>query len=115
MNLTSFTIATATLATWGGKPTWSHFDPSAFWLNPALELASHRGEHQKDLVEDSETASNLAILMLLTALALVPHRLFQDVSLLLTLLYTVATDIISVLPVATKGFELILYASNEHP
>lgn len=114
MNLTGFENGTASFATWGGKPTWSHFEPRDFWSNSAVDAAILRGEHQKDLVEDSGTASNLAVLIFPAVLALVPLGLFQDVSLLLTLLYTLVTDIVSVLPVSIKGAELILYASKEH-
>ncbi len=71
-------------------------------------------EHEKELVEDSDTFSSLAILLLPAALALVPLGLFQDVSLSLALLYTLATDVVSVLPVAIKGVELLVYTSKTH-
>lgn len=66
----------------------------------------------KSIVEDSLTASNIAILMLPVALALVPLGLFQDASLLVTLFFALATDVISVLPAAIKGFELIIYGTR---
>ncbi len=53
--------------------------------------------------------------MLLPAvLTLVPIGLFQDVSLSSTLVYILVTDIVSVLPVAIKGTELLWYGSKKH-
>lgn len=63
---------------------------------------------------DSDTASNIAILLLPVGLALLPLSLFQDVGTGVTLLYVLFTDIISVLPVAIKGVELIELAAHEH-
>lgn len=114
MNLMSFETGSAYNSSWEGKPTWSHFGMREMSLNPALQTALLRGQHEKEIVGDSQTPSNLAILLLPAALALVPLGLFQDVSLAVTLLYTLATDVISVLPVAIKGIELIVYGSKVH-
>lgn len=114
MNLTGYESGTAYLASWAGRPTWTHFQMRELWYNPALEAALFRGQHEKELVQDSDTASNLAILFLPAALALVPLGLFQDVSISVTLLYILATDVVSVLPVAIKGIELLVYSSKVH-
>lgn len=105
---------TASVANWAGRPSWTHFASSKLEENPALQAALRRGEHPKELVEDSDTASSIAILLLPAGLALVPIGLFEDVSLALTLMYIVATDIVSVLPVAIKGIELLIYAAQKH-
>lgn len=73
-----------------------------------------RGVHEKNLVEDSDAPSNLAIILLPAILDLVPLGLFEDFSLVVTMIYTLATDVISVLPAAIKGMELVIYGSNEH-
>lgn len=64
MNLTGYKSGTAREASWGGRTTWMHFGSRELWQNSALEAALLHGQHEKDLVEDSEAASNLAILML---------------------------------------------------
>ncbi len=68
----------------------------------------------EELVASSGSASNMAILLLPLILALVPLGLFQDVSLTMALLYTLATDIVSVLPVALKGIELLSGDTSKH-
>lgn len=61
---------------------------------------------------DSDIASNLAILILPTFLALVPLSLFQDVGTGVTVIYVLFTDVISVLPVGIKGVELLELATH---
>lgn len=63
---------------------------------------------------DSDIASNLAILILPTFLALVPLSLFQDVGTGVTVVYVLFTDVISVLPIGIKGVELLELATHEH-
>ncbi len=75
-------------------------------LKNALQILK-QNQIAGELVESSESASNMAILLLPVTLALVPLGLFQDVSLSIALAYTLATDIFSVLPVAIKGMELL--------
>lgn len=41
-----------------------------------------------------------------------PIALWEDVSVLATALYAIATDIVSVLPIAIKGVELVIYGSQ---
>lgn len=66
------------------------------------------------MVKDSDSFSSLAILLLPTVLALVPIAVFQDAGVFATVLHTVATDIVSALPIAIKGVELVIYASRRH-
>ncbi len=113
-NLSGFENGSATIATWGGRPSWSHFSSRRIEENPAIVEALYRGEHEKELVEDSDTVSNLAILLLPAVLALVPLALFHDVGLSLTYVYILVTDVVSVLPVAIKGTELLWYGSKKH-
>ncbi len=99
------------IETWTGKPSWSHFAIRSLRENPALKNALQildESQIAEEFVESSESASNMAILLLPVSLALVPLGLFQDVSLLIALACTLAIDIFSVLPVAIKGMELLL-------
>lgn len=82
--------------------------------NPSVIAAIVAGEFEKEMVEASDSLSNLAILILPVALALLPIALFQDTGMLATVLYAIATDVVSVMPIALKGFELIVYGSNRH-
>lgn len=81
---------------------------------PAVNLALRAGEFERDILEDADTPSNQAIMILPVALALVPIALFQDASNLATVLYAVATDVVSVMPIAVKGMELVIYGSRRH-
>lgn len=113
-NITTRTYGTGLLSLYQGLPSTSHFAFLALEENPGIQAAIQKGEHQKELVEDSDTISNDALVLLPTLLALVPIGLFQDVSLSLTVLYIIATDVISVMPLLIKGIELIVYGSNKH-
>lgn len=105
---------TALLDTFQGRPSTSHFYFLSLENNPAIIAALQKGQHQKELVEDFNTRSNDALVFLPALLALVPIGLFQDISLSFMVLYIVATDIISVLPLLIKGWELIDYGSDSN-
>lgn len=80
----------------------------------AIRHAVMQGNFEKEMVEDSDTFSNLAILLLPVVLSLVPIALFQDTSMITTVLYAIATDVVSVMPIAIKGLELVVYGSQRH-
>lgn len=113
--LTKFQNGTAWLEVWGGTTNASMFLEGDVETNPALRsvLDSLDGK-ETDIVMDSDTASNIAILLLPVTLALIPLSLFQDVGTLVTVFYVIATDVMSVLPVAIKGVELLILSSHTH-
>lgn len=91
-----------------------HFLREKLRMSPAIRRALTAGQYEKEMVEDSDTFSSFAILLLPVVLALVPIALFQDTSMLATVLYAVATDVVSVMPIAIKGIELLVYGSRRH-
>lgn len=100
---------------WGGETNASVYMEGDIDSNPALlsALGTISGK-EEDVVMDSDIASNLAILILPTFLALVPLSLFQDVGTGVTVIYVLFTDVISVLPIGIKGVELLHLANREH-
>lgn len=112
---------TGILKTPSGSIPWPHFDFGVrSWLkedlpiSPAIVQALQKGNFEKEMVVDSSSFSNLAILLLPVILALLPIAVFQDASVMATVLYAVATDMVSVLPIAIKGAELVVYGSRRH-
>ncbi len=100
--------ATTTQSTWGGVPAASIFlEVIKLENNPAIEAAMRTGSRFLEQAEDSKTAANIAIMILSCSLALVPIALFADVGTITALVYTIVTDIVSCLPLAIKGIELI--------
>lgn len=67
---------------------------------------------RKELVQDADALSNTAILMIPVMLTLLPLGLFQQVTILTAILYCIATDFISVLPLLIKVAELV-HTGNE--
>lgn len=109
--------ATATVAVKSGfiEPTHaSSFGGTALTSSTAMLEALELGEYDKEMIEQSDTVSSMAVLTLPVFLALVPIAVLQDANLLATVLYAIATDVVSVLPMALKGLEMIVYASREH-
>lgn len=110
---------TATLKTTAGTLPWSHFSSRngvsyELKTNPAIVQALKRGKFEKEMVEDSDSFSYLSILAVPTVLTLLPIALFQDASMFATVLYAMATDIASAIPIVIKGIELVLYGSRRH-
>lgn len=112
--LTNFTSGTGMLNLFQGSSSSSHFGFTPLEENPGIQAALRKGNHEKEQVEDSDTISNDALIVLPAILALVPIGLFQDVSLYITIIYIIATDVISVMPLLIKGIELIIYGSKKH-
>lgn len=75
--------------------------------NPAIKQSLEKGALRIQQVEDALTPSGIAILVLPLGLNLVPIALMADVSSLTMLLYTLASDILTVIPLGIKGVELI--------
>lgn len=105
---------TAIMNTFQGRASTSHFSFTPLADNAAIQAALQRGEHEKELVQDSDTRSNDALVIIPALLALVPLGLFQDASFFLAVVYIIATDVISVMPLLIKGIELTNYGSKKH-
>lgn len=91
-----------------------HFFPQKLDRTACILKSLDDGNLEREMVEDSDTLSYLAILLLPVVLALAPIALFQDASTLATVVYAIVTDVVSVMPLAIKGIELIVYGSRRH-
>lgn len=69
---------------------------------------------QKELLQDSGEPSNIAVLILPGLLALFPIGLFQEANINTIFLYSVVTDVVSVLPILIKSGELIYYGRKDY-
>lgn len=76
--------------------------------NVAVELALDRGNHNVELAFDATTPSNIAILALPLAMNVVPVALIADVNTFGMLVYTLLTDVLTAVPLAIKGVEVLL-------
>lgn len=82
--------------------------------NPALISAMDDIELFVQQATDAVTPSNIAILFLPVALNLIPISLISRVSDWKMLLYMLMSDILTVIPLAIKGIELIVIARQRH-
>lgn len=114
---------TSLLESLPGSPSRSHFvhqfgpyygTANDLKTSPAIVQALEGGELEKQMVENSDCLSSMSILLLPTILTLLPIALFQDASMLATVLYAVASDIASAMPNAIKGAELVIFGSRKH-
>lgn len=105
---------TTVISSWGGAPETSLYTSLPSALNPALRDAIENNEKERDVVEDTTTMSNIAIMALPLLLTCVPISLIEHVSSVFMFLYIVVTDIVSALPLAIKGFELIDISGKTH-
>ena len=69
---------------------------------------------QKELLQDSGEPSNIAVLILPGLLALFPIGLFQEANIGTIFVYSVVTDVVSVLPILIKAGELIHYGRKSY-
>ncbi len=100
---------TTTWENWRASPASSIFRTVApLSENPAIAAALQEKSEWREQVEDSRTPSNIAILTLTCLFTLLPVASFADVSLLELTAYTIATDIVTCVPLAIKGVELLL-------
>jgi len=106
---------TTTKSSWGTTPSASIF--LAVWRpddTPAVKAAIESSSKWLEVAEDSLSAANISIMILSLALALLPIAAFADVGHIVTLVYTLATDIISCLPLLIKGIELVDLSDVNH-
>lgn len=82
--------------------------------NPALRSALDKADLSIQQASDALAPSNLALLLLPVALNLVPIALLAKVTTRKMLLYTLLSDVLTVIPLAIKGVELIWIGSQHH-
>lgn len=81
--------------------------------NIALEDALRKGGHATQQASDATTPSNIAILALPLAMNVVPVALVADVNGVGMLVYTLLTDVLTAVPLAIKGVEVLAIGSKE--
>lgn len=107
--------STTLMSTWGGAPSTSLFRTEySPENNPGFEAALNVGAATLEQIQDALTASGMAILIAPIALCLLPLAIFAEVETSATMVYTIATDILTVFPLAIKGVELIRYTNIRH-
>ncbi len=79
--------------------------------NPALKEAVRNSDNEKETSKDADNLSTFISIALPGLSALVPITLFKNVDLLTKIFYVIGTDILSVLPILTKGTELVVNGS----
>lgn len=109
-----FDYGSAVREIWDGShPSWSYFKSLPLSENSALLEAIEESERIKGI---SEVAYDLSDLFLLGYPALgvfIPVSLFSYVRPYKQVLWAFATDVLNVVPLLTKGFELIDYQGDE--
>lgn len=98
---------------WAGKPGTHIFITERTQDNRGIIGALEKSALRTELVAESRLASSIAILFLPSTLALFPVSLFQEVSLSTSFVYSLATDILSIVPVVSKGIELIFFGLSK--
>lgn len=105
---------TTSLEEWRGIPAASIFrQVMPYSENPAVRSALGNARDWEQQALDSTSASNIAIMVLSATLTLVPLAAFEDVSLLATVVYAMFTDVLSCMPLAVKGVELIALSKRK--
>ncbi|PXF43018.1 hypothetical protein BWQ96_07266 [Gracilariopsis chorda] len=96
-----------------GSDTASEILPIIPQQNLAIKLALQRGEHAVEIANDAATPSNTAILLLPLVLNLIPVALIADVNTFGMIVYTLLTDVLTVVPLMVKGVELIIVSKQK--
>ena len=97
-----------------GSVTASEFAQIFQPNNPAVDTALKSGSHQTQQASDATTPSNIAILALPLAMNLVPVALIADVNSFGMLVYTLLTDVLTTIPLAIKGVEVITIGASSN-
>lgn len=105
---------TTSLATGRGSLGPYAFLPQYPEENIALISAMDKSDRSIQQVDDALAPSSLAILLMPLALNLIPIALLADVQSLSMLLYTLMSDIVTVIPLSIKGVELIIIGRQHH-
>lgn len=111
---TPFVPNTSTLIMrWGGVPVTSLFKSTLNTANnPAIKAALGMVSQTVEQIEGSSTISEIAILIAPIALTALPVALFVDVNTRAIVAYTIATDVLTVLPLFIKGIELLSFEAE---
>lgn len=96
------------------RASTSHYEGMYSKDSQSSILALSYGQVEKIKIQESDSVSTLALLFIPAILSVIPLGLFQEASLSVMVLYAVATDFLSVLPIAVQGVELLLYGSRKH-
>ena len=81
--------------------------------NPAVQSAISEGEHSTQQAADATTPSNIAILALPLMMNVVPVALIAETNNLGMLLYTLLTDVLTAVPLAIKGIEVLIVGKKD--
>lgn len=103
----TFDNATTLLSSWGGKPTTSFFGILEIEDNLAIIDALDATDPYVQQAEDAVAPSNISILVLPLLLNLVPISLLAEVSSVFMFIYVLLSDVLTVIPLAIKGGELL--------
>ena len=99
---------TTMIQSWAGNPNPSCFREIPVDENPAMLEAIDLADHSSQIVEDALTSSNMAILLLPLGLNLIPLSLIAEQGTIAILLYTLLSDVLTVIPLGIKGVELVI-------
>ena len=106
---------TAIIEYWVSLVDWNHHrDNQNIEEHYGLRDALANSEGDKELIQDSRAASNIAVLMLPTVLTLVPISIVENIDIKFVVMYSIATDIFSVSPILIKGFELLNFSKKRY-
>lgn len=81
---------------------------------PALQSASNKADFWVQQAQDALAPSSLAILILPLFLNIVPIASIAQVKTSVLLLYTIMSDVVTVIPLGIKGIELIYIGRQRH-
>lgn len=82
--------------------------------NPAIQESMDKASHNIQQVIDALSPSVLSLLFLPVTLTLIPISLISQVDSGMMLVYMLMSDVLTVVPLATKGFELIHISLMRH-
>lgn len=99
--------ATTALASWRGNANPSNFIKTLPAENAAMRAALDAGALDAQQSHDAMTTSGVALLALPALLNAVPVALVASVSARSMVLYAVLSDVVTVIPLAVKGGELV--------
>ena len=102
---------TTVLSSWTGSPQPDTFGTGA-WKNAVMK-ALEQGDLQAQQIEDVLQPSNLAILILPLIMNFVPAALIGEVNAFGMWMYILLTDVLTAIPLAIKGVEVIAGAKSE--
>jgi len=109
-----FENVTAIFERWAGYVSWDHHASDKLEEHYALRNTLAESSVSKELLQDSRAPSNIAIIILPVLLTVFPIGLAQDVGGRTLAIYAIGTDIISVLPVLIKGFEMLIEGNKKY-